>query len=77
MSWTLERLRDPASCERLIRETNAFIRLAYTRENTLARRSYVYEFTRMETFAFALQCPGRNRDAPPSGLRRRAKCPLR
>lgn len=58
MSWTLERLLDPASCERLIRETNAFIRLAYTRENTLARRSYVYEFTRMETFAFTLKCPG-------------------
>ena len=58
MSWTLERLRDPASCERLIRETNAFIQFAYTRENTLARRTYVSEFTEVETFAFALQCPG-------------------
>jgi hypothetical protein len=42
----------------LIRETNAFIRFAYTRENTIARRSYVYEFNPIETFAFALQCPG-------------------
>ena len=58
MSWMLERLRDAASCERLIREANAFIARAYTRENTLARRSYVYEYSAMETFAFTLHCPG-------------------
>ncbi len=58
MSWSLERLRPPATCEALIRDTNAFIARAYTRANTIARRSYVYEFSRMETFAFALHCPG-------------------
>lgn len=58
MSWSLERLRDPASCERLIRETNAFIARAYTPANTIARRSYVFEFTPIESFAFALHCPG-------------------
>jgi len=42
----------------LIREINAFIRRSYTRENTLVRRSYVYEYSKMETFAFALHCPG-------------------
>jgi hypothetical protein len=58
MSWSLERLRPPAACEALIRDTNAFIAHAYDRENALARRSYVYEFSPMETFAFALHCPG-------------------
>jgi hypothetical protein len=58
MSWSLERLRDPASCERLIRDTNAFIARAYTRENTIARRNYVFQFTEIESFAFALHCPG-------------------
>ncbi|MEZ4331375.1 MAG: hypothetical protein R3F35_06460 [Myxococcota bacterium] len=58
MTWSLERLRSPDACERLIREINAFISGAYDRANTIARRNYVYEFTSMETFAFALHCPG-------------------
>lgn len=58
MSWSLERLRPPASCEALIRDTNAFIARAYTRANTFARRNYVYEFSQLETFAFSLHCPG-------------------
>ena len=58
MSWSVERLRPRARCEALIRDTNAFIARAYTRANTLTRRNYVYEFSRMETFAFSLHCPG-------------------
>lgn len=58
MSWSLERIRPSATCEALIRDTNAFIARAYDRENALARRSYVYEFSSMETFAFAVHCPG-------------------
>lgn len=58
MAWSLERLRSPEECERLIGEINAFIADAYDRANAIARRSYVYEFTSMETFAFALHCPG-------------------
>ena len=58
MPWSLERLRPASACEALIRETNDFIARAYDRENALARRSYVYEFSPMETFAFAVHCPG-------------------
>lgn len=58
MAWSLERLRTQAACEGLIHEINRFVAAAYDRANTMARRNYVYEFTSMETFAFALHCPG-------------------
>jgi len=51
-------MRNAESCEALIRDANAFVARAYTRENVVARRSYVFEYGEPEGFAFAVHCPG-------------------
>jgi hypothetical protein len=59
MTYTIEPLIEPGSCEAVIAAVNAFIERAYTPENVRLRKSYVYEYgLDMESFAFAVHCPG-------------------
>jgi hypothetical protein len=70
VSYSLERIRESSQCEDLIRDANELIRHAYTAANTIARRSYVYQYdVESETFAFALHCPGSDRTAHLPGFR--------
>lgn len=59
MSYSVEKIRDPAQCEELIAAVNALIDAQYTAANAIAHRSYVFEYAiAAEAFAFALHCPG-------------------
>jgi hypothetical protein len=59
LTYSVDQLLDPERCEELLRATNELIDTAYTRENAVARRSYVFEYMEVaQAFAFSVHCPG-------------------